>query len=147
VTSLDPVITNDGMIHGISMTAGGEASNGYDYEPRTKRLTVFKLPSDVNGFFHEIEINADAKCVAYVAHVQSGQTWAVVRLWPGMTLLTRTSPSDGYPSDVGYDQVEWKDLDHYRISYRIRSGSWIVVQGDARNGMMKVDTVSTPPSQ
>ncbi len=142
-TSLRPIATNDGMIHGIAMTAGGEAKNGYDYDLRTRKLTVFPLPSDVSGFFHEIELNNDAKYVAYVAHVQSGQTWAVVRSWPSMTPVTRTPPSEGYPSDVGYDKVAWLGPNYFQISYRIGSGPSIVVEGDPRSGRMKVDTVST----
>ena len=143
-TSLNPVATSDGTIHGIGMTEGGEAKTGYDYDSRTKRLTVFPLPSDVNGFFHEIVLSNDAKYVVYVAHVRSGQTWAVVRSWPSMALVTRTPPSEGYPSDVGYDQVAWLGPDHFRVSYRIKSGPSIVVEGDSRSGRMKVDTVPTP---
>lgn len=143
-TSLNPIATNDGTIHGIGMTEGGEARTGYDYDSRTKRLTVFPLPSDLNGFFHEIELSSDAKYVAYVAHVQSGQTWAVVRSWPSMTVVRRTPPSEGYPSDVGYDQVAWVSPDHFRISYRISSGPAVVVEGDPRRGEMKIDTVSKP---
>ena len=143
-TSLNPIATNDGTIHGIGMTEGGEAKTGYDYDSRTKRLTVFPLPSDVNGFFHEIELSSDAKYVAYVAHVQSGQTWAVARSWPSMTSVARTPPSEGYPSDVGYDQVGWLGPDRFRVSYRISSGPSIVVEGDPRSGTMKVDTVPTP---
>lgn len=142
-TSLDPIATNDRTIHGIGMTEGGEAKTDYDYDSRTKRLTVFPLPSDVNGFFHEIALSSEAKYVAYVAHVQSGQTWAVVRSWPSMALVARTPPSEGYPSDVGYDQVAWLGPDHFRISYRISSGPSIVVDGDSRSGRMKVDTVPT----
>ena len=143
-TSLNPIVTNDGTIHGIGMTEGGEAKTGYDYDSRTERLTVFPLPSDVNGFFHEIELSSDAKYVAYVAHVQSGQTWAVVRSWPSMTSVARTPPSEGYPSDVGYDQVAWLGSDRFRVSYRISSGPSIVVEGDPRSGTMKVDTIPTP---
>jgi hypothetical protein len=143
-TSLNPIAANDGTIHGIGMTEGGEAKTGYDYDSRTKRLTVFSLPSDVNGFFHEIALSSDAKYVAYVAHVQSGQTWAVVRSWPSMALVKRTPPSEGYPSDVGYDQVAWLGSNHFRISYRISLGPSIVVEGDPRSGRMNVDTVPTP---
>ncbi len=141
-TSLNPIVTTDGNIHGIAMTAGGEANNGYDYDPRTRKLTLFPLPSDLNGAFNEIQLNHDAKYVAYVAHVRSGQTWAVVRSWPSMTIVARTSPSEGYPSDVGHDEVGWMGPDHFRISYRISSGPSIVVDGDAQRGTMKVDTVS-----
>lgn len=144
-TSLSPIATSDAMIHGIATTAGGEAKNGYDYEVRAKKLTVFPLPSDVNGFFHKIELNTDAKYVAYVAHVQSGQTWAVVRSWPSMTLVARTAPSEGYASDVGYDQVAWLGSDRFQISYRISSGPWIVIEGDVRAGNVKIDTVTRQP--
>jgi hypothetical protein len=146
-TSLSPIATNDGMIHGIAMTAGGEAKNGYDYDSRTRKLTLFPLPSDVSGFFHEIELNNDAKYVAYVAHVQSGQTWAVVRSWPSMTLVARTAPSEGYPSDVGYDQVAWLGPYRFQISYRIGSGPSVVAEGDPRSTRMKVDTVSKPQNE
>jgi hypothetical protein len=142
LTSLNPVATNDGTVHGIGMTEGGEAKTGYDYNSRTRRLTVFPLPSDLNGFFHEIALSSDAEFVAYVAHVQSGQTWAVVRSWPSMALVTRTPPSAGYPSDVGYDQVAWSGPDHVRISYRISSGPSIVVEGEPQTGKMKIDTVA-----
>jgi hypothetical protein len=143
-TSLEPIVTKDGMIHGIAMTAGGEAKNGYDYDPQTRKLSLFSLPSDVNGFFHEIELSPDATFVAYVAHVQSGQTWAVVRAWPSMTIAARTPPSEGYPSDVGYDRVAWFGLDSFHISYRISAGPSVVLEGNPRSGSMTVDTVSTP---
>jgi hypothetical protein len=143
-TSLDPIVTNDGTIHGVAMTPGGVAQSGYDYDSQTRKLTVFPLPSDVTGFFHDIELSGDAKYVAYVAHVESGQTWAVVRSWPNMILVTRSPPSEGYPSDVGYDQVAWVGPDHFRISYRINSGPTVVVEGNTRTGTMKIDTVSVP---
>jgi hypothetical protein len=140
-TSLAPVITNDGVIHGIAMAANGSATHGYDYDPQTRKLILFPLPSDLNGSFHEIEINADAKFVAYVAHVESGETWAVVRSWPSLAAVTRTPASEGFPSDVGYDEVKWLGPDRFHISYRIRSGRSIVVEGDPRTRAMKVDTI------
>src|SRR5438270_9353878 len=54
-TSLPPIATNDGMIHGIAMTPGGEAKNGQDYDPRVRKVTRLSLPSDVNGFVHEMK--------------------------------------------------------------------------------------------
>jgi hypothetical protein len=146
-TSLTPVITNDGMIHGISMAANGTATHGYDYNPRTKKLTLFPLPSDLNGSFHEIEISSDAKFVAYVAHVESGETWAVVRSWPNLSSVTRTPASQGFPSDVGYDEVKWLGQDRFHISYRISSGPSIVVEGDPLTRAIKVDTIPAPVSQ
>lgn len=143
-TEFEPIVTDDGSIHGLAMVPTRVGENGYDYDPLTKRLTVFPLPSEVNGFFHETELSGDAKYVAYVAHVQSGQTWAVVRSWPGMAVVAQTSPSEGYPSDVSFDEIKWQSPNHFRISYRINSGSSIVVEGDPRSGRIKVDTVSTP---
>ena len=143
-TVFDPIVTDDGLIHGLAMVPTRMGENGYDYDPLTKKLTVFPLPSEVNGFFHETELSSDAKYVAYVAHVQSGQTWAVVRSWPGMAVVAQTSPSEGYPSDVSFDEIKWQSPNHFRISYRINSGSSIVVEGDPRSGRIKVDTVSTP---
>ena len=145
LTSLNPTVTANGMIHGIAMAPDGQARDGYDYNPHTRKLTVFPLPSDLNGWFHEIELNGDATFVAYVAHT-SGQTWAVVRSWPSMTVVARTSASEGFPSDVGHDQVGWLDLDHSQFRYRISSGPFILVEGDPHRRTMKVDTLATLPN-
>jgi hypothetical protein len=141
LTSLDPIITSDGLIHGIAMAADGRATRGFDYNPQIRKLTVFPLPPDLNGWFHEVRLNADATFVAYVAHVKSGQTWAVIRSWPDLSPVARTAASEGFPSDVGYDLVEWLGPTRFRISYRISSGPSIVVEGRSRSGAMKVDTV------
>ena len=146
VTALKPRVTPDGMVHGIATSDDGTATKGYDYNAQRKQLSVFPLPSDLNGSFHEIELNDNAKYVAYVAHVESGKTWAVVRSWPQLAVVARTPPSDGYPSDVGYDQVGWIDSDHFKISYRISSGPSIVVGGDANTRTMTIDTVGTEQS-
>jgi hypothetical protein len=146
LTSLNPTITTDGMIHGIAMAQDGQARDGYDYNSHTRKLTVFPLPSDLNGWFYEIELNDAATFVAYVAHVISGQTWAVVRSWPSLTVVARTSASEGYPSDVGYDQVRWLDSDHFRFRYRISSGPFVLVEGDAQRRTMKVDTLAALPN-
>jgi hypothetical protein len=143
-TVFSPIVTDDGLIHGLAMTPARVGENGYDYDPLTKNLTVFPLPSEVNGFFHETELSSDAKYVAYVAHVQSGLTWAVVRSWPSLAVVAQTSPSEGYPSDVSFDEIKWQSPNRFHISYRISSGSSIVVEGDPRSGKIKVDTVSTP---
>jgi hypothetical protein len=145
-TSITPIVTNDGMIHGISMAADGTATHGYDYNPWTRKLVLFPLPPDLNGSFHEIEINADAQFVAYVAHVKSGQTWAVVRTWPSLAPVIRTPPSEAFPSDVGYDEVKWVAPNRFHISYRISSGPSIIVEGHPRTRAMVVDTIPWPPT-
>jgi hypothetical protein len=143
LTSFDPKVTSDGIVHGIATSDDGTATKGYDYNPLRKQLSVFPLPPDLNGVFHEIELNNNAKYLAYVAHLESGQTWAVVRSWPQLAIVVRTPPSDGWPSDVGYDQVSWLDSDHFKLSYRISSGPSILVEGDANARTMKIDTVGT----
>ncbi len=143
-TVFTPIVTDDGLIHGLAMIPARVGENGYDYDPLTRKLTVFPLPAEVSGFFHETELSSDAKYVAYVAHVQSGQTWAVIRSWPGMTVVAQTSPSEGYPSDVSFDEIKWRSPSHFHISYRINSGSSIVVEADTRSGTIKIDTVSAP---
>jgi len=147
VTFLKPVVTNDGILHGIAMTDEGVANEGYDYDPRTKQLTRFPLPADINGSFAEIEINADARFVAYIAHTEAGETWAVIRSWPGLKEVMRAATSEGYPSDVSYDQVRWLDPSRFQISYRIRSGAIISVEGNVNTMAMKVDTATTDGSQ
>jgi hypothetical protein len=147
LTSLMPVVTNDGIVHGIAMTDGGEASDGFDYDPRTKELTRFPLPADLNGSFHEIEINADARFVAYIAHTAVGGTWAVIRSWPSLKEVMRSATSEGYPSDVSYDQVKWLDPNRFQISYRIRSGAIVSIEGDVATRAMKVDTAAASASQ
>jgi hypothetical protein len=147
LTSLMPVVTNDGIIHGIAMTDGGVASDGFDYDPRTKKITRFPLPSDLNGAFHEIEINADARFVAYIAHTEVGGTWAVIRSWPSLKEVMRSATSEGYPSDVSYDQVKWLDPNRFQISYRIRSGAIISIEGDLATKGVKVDTAAADASQ
>jgi len=147
VTFLTPVVTNDGVLHGIAMTDEGLAVEGFDYDPRTKQLTRFPLPGDLNGSFPEIEINADARFVAYIAHTEAGGTWAVIRSWPALKEAMRASPSEGYPSDVSYDQVKWLSPTRFHISYRIRSGAMISVEGDVMTEAMKVDTATIDNSE
>jgi hypothetical protein len=147
LTSLMPVVTNDGFVHGIAMTDGGVASDAFDYDPRTKKLMRFPLPADLNGSFHEIEINADARFVAYIAHTQVGGTWAVIRSWPSLKEVMRSATSEGYPSDVSYDQVKWLDPNRFQISYRNRSGAIVSIEGDVAAKAMKVDTAAASASQ
>jgi hypothetical protein len=147
LTFLKPVVTNDGILHGIAMTDEGVANAGFDYDPRTKQLTRFPLPADINGSFAEIEINADARFVAYIAHTEAGGTWAVIRSWPSLKEVMRAAGSEGYPSDVSYDQVRWLDASRFQISYRIRSGAIISVEGNVNTKAMKVDTATTESSQ
>jgi hypothetical protein len=141
LSSFEPKVTSDGIVHGIATSDDGTATKGYDYNARSKQLSVFPLPSDLNGVFHEIELNDNAKYLAYVAHTESGQTWAVVRSWPQLAIVARTPPSHGWPSDVGYDQVGWLDSNHFKLSYRISTGPSILVEGDATARTMKIDTV------
>jgi hypothetical protein len=147
LTSLMPVVTNDGKLHGIGMTDVGIASDGFDYDPQTKRLTRFPLPADLNGSFHEIEINADARFVAYIAHTVAGGTWAVIRSWPSLKEVMRSATSEGYPSDVSYDQVKWLDPNRFQISYRIGSGAIVSIAGDVATKAMKVDTAAASAPQ
>jgi hypothetical protein len=147
LTFLKPVVTNDEILHGIAMTDEGVANQGYDYDPRTKQLTRFPLPADINGSFAEIEINADARFVAYIAHTEAGGTWAVIRSWPSLKEVVRAASSEGYPSDVSYDQVKWLDPSRFQITYRIRSGAMISVEGNVNTKAMKVDTATTDSSQ
>jgi hypothetical protein len=147
LTFLKPVVTSDGILHGIAMTDEGVANEGYDYDPRTKQLTRFPLPADINGSFAEIEINANARFVAYIAHTEAGGTWAVIRSWPSLKEVMRATSSEGYPSDVSYDQVRWLDPSRFQISYRIRSGAIISVEGNVNTKAMKADTATTDASQ
>jgi hypothetical protein len=145
LTSLNPVATNDGMVHGIAMTGEGFVSRGYDYDARTKKLTVLSLPPDVNPYNQDIELNPDAKFVAYLANAH--KTWAVVRSWPSMAEVARTLPSEGFPSDyAGASLVGWTGLYQFQFHYRISSGPVILVEGDAQRRTMKVDTVATLPN-
>lgn len=145
LTSLSPVATNDAMVHGIATTGEGLISGGYDYNARTKKLTMFALPPDVNQYMaDDIELNDDAKFVAYI--VNADKTWAVVRSWPSMAVVVRTLPSDGFPSDhAGDNLVGWLDLYQFQFHYRISSGPWILIEGDAQRRTMKVDTIATLP--
>ena len=130
------------MIHGIAMTSDGEATNGYSFDPCSKQLTVFPLPADLNGYFHEIAISPDARLVAYVGREKTGITRGIVRSWPRMELLAETSPSQGYPSDVESDQVEWTSNNRFRMLYRIDGGKYMAVNGELR-GPLKVDTLKS----
>ena len=132
LTSLRPVISPDGRMHGIVMTAQGEAINGFEFDPCIQKMTLYPLPSDLNGNFHEIAISPDARFIAYVAHAKSGETHGVVRSWPQMQAVYEASPSQGYPSDVNSDEVQWIAKNRFRISYRVESGSYVVINGGMR---------------
>jgi hypothetical protein len=145
LASLRPITTDDGIIHGIAMTGESFVSSGYDYNARTRKLTRFPLPADLNTSYQNIKLNEDAKFFGYIAHIESGQTWAVVRRWPDMVVVARTQPSDLYPSEGTDDErVEWPGAYQFQFQYRISSGSYIVVDGDAQQRTMKVDTVAPP---
>jgi hypothetical protein len=145
LTSLSPIATNDGMVHGIAMTGEGFVSRGYDYNARTRKLTVLSLPPDVNPYNQDIELNDDAQFVAYIAN--ANKTWAVVRSWPSMAEVARTLPSEGFPSDnAGDNLVGWTGLYQFQFHYRISSGPVILVEGDAQRRTIKVDTLSTVPN-
>jgi hypothetical protein len=146
LSSLQPEISPDRRVHGIAMTEDGEATRGYSFDPCSKELTVFPLPADLNGYFHEIAISPDAHFVAYVAHERSGATRGVVRAWPQMETVFEASSAQGYPSDVESDHVEWSANNRFRILYRIQDGQYMAVSGDLR-GPLKVDTLGTKPTQ
>jgi len=142
-TALTPVATDDGMVHGIAMTGDGFVKSGYDYDARARKLTLVTLPPDVNEYNYDIKINDDAKFVAYI--VIAEKTWAVVRSWPGMAEVVRSLPSDGYPSDYSVqNKVGWSGLYQFWFQYRISSGPYLIVDGDAQRRTIKVDTLASP---
>ena len=138
----DPLVTRDGLVHGIATSKDGGVVAGFDYDPATRKVTRFALPTEVNPSFPDIKLNETANFVAYVAHTRSGQSWAVVRTWPRLELVARSDSSPGYPSDAETDLVEWADSTHFKLSYLTRSGDEIRLTGDARMRQMKVDTVA-----
>ena len=144
LSSLRPVVSPDGVVHGIGMTREGEATKGYDFDACNRKLKVFPLPADLNGYFHKIAFSSDARFFAYVAHAKSGVTRGVVRSWPTMESALEAAPSEGYPSDVETDDVRWIADHHVRISYRIKSGDYVMIDAQLR-GPLKIDTLMLSP--
>ena len=137
----DPLVTKDGMVHGISTSEDGGATGGFDYDPATRKLTRFPLPKDVNPSFPDLELNESASWVAYIAH-SSGYSWAVVRTWPRLELVAKSDSSPGYPSDADTDVVGWADSTHFNLRYVTHSGAAVMVTGDARARTIKIDSVT-----